>query len=407
MTWFTVEPRDLMIVRDGRAMNGSSARSLPVPPLSTLAGLVRTRLGRGTDGVFDQTRIAELLQVQVGGPLLAELSADGEAVDEVLCPAPSDAIWFEAAVADPVGQAAPPRLAAWRLVAKSLSEIAAGATSDLGSEVRLPTFAGGAPQAKAALGPAWWRWSALREWLLRPPVELPWSRTPDEVGGADPNNDPRPDPAAAGARSPAEVGGPELVAERRTHVSIDPVRGTASDGALFQIEGRRFAAFEGGRGARRVTRLAVLTRVRGGGDAALAQGLVTLGGERGSAFLRAARGTDLAFPPGLDDRLRAGTTARVVLLTPASFPEGSVPTTVRGARVVAAKVGRPEVCSGWDYSAPRGGCPKPTRRFVPAGTVYWVTVPSDDWARETWLEPVGPRLDERADEHGLAVVGTA
>ena len=45
--WYRVEPRDPLMVRDGRpfSVDTDGARSLDFPPPSVLAGMVRTRVG--------------------------------------------------------------------------------------------------------------------------------------------------------------------------------------------------------------------------------------------------------------------------------------------------------------------------------------------------------------------------
>lgn len=362
--WFTLEPRDVLLVRDGRAMNGTLGRSLAIPHLPTIGGLVRSRLGRRKDGSFDASRTHELLQVPVTGPLIAQLDGDGTQVVDVLAPAPSDCVWFNGAS----------RLEAHRLHMRRITDIVAGATSDLGDDVQLATFGGGAPITKPAAGPRWWRWKSLLEWLERPP-------------------------AAVWDDAPAEVGVDDFDRERRTHVAIDSGTQTAEDGALFQTEGRRLVTFASrGGSARTVVRYALLAR--SGTD--LEPGLVPLGGERSAAFLRTLPVPDLSCPAALR-RLEKGANARVVLLTPAIFAEGSVPATIHGARVIAAHVDRPDVVSGWDFAENR---PKPTRRMAPAGSVYWVEVPDAGWAARAWLEPASTDA-ERRDGFGLTVVGVA
>ena len=107
----------------------------------------------------------------------------------------------------------------------------------------------------------------------------------------------------------------------------------------------------------------------------------------------------------------SGQRLRVVLTTPAIFKDGAVPATIRGARVVAACVGRPEVISGWDFSKSNGGAPKATRRMAPAGSVYWVELDAGQnrnaWIGDAWMKSVSDDAQDQRDGFGVAVVGVA
>ncbi len=75
--------------------------------------------------------------------------------------------------------------------------------------------------------------------------------------------------------------------------------------------------------------------------------------------------------------------------------------------LVAAKVSRPETVSGWNFQKME---PKPTRRVVPAGDVFWGRLSGAPDARLTWLdktwgECISDEEQDRLDGYGLAVVG--
>jgi CRISPR-associated protein Cmr3 len=366
--WFTLEPRDRLVVRDGRPLASGTMRTLPFPLPPTLAGVVRTRLGLDAHGRFDSRRIQELLErVSVAGPVLARLDADGTRVEDVLVPAPSDLVFF--------GESG------HRLVPKALGSAFPGVTSDL--EGQVPTFEKEPPEGKPSRSPkSFWSFKAFLPWLTRPTAE--WA-SPDGAGA--------------------------LEVERRVHVSIAAATQTAEDGALFVTEGLRLLLREEeGKGW---SRLALLAGVSGGN--ALARGLVPLGGERSMALLE-NRPAPAGFEvPSEVSSLRTGAVARILLLTPALFAEGALPDRIAGAKVMSACVGRPQVVSGWDfaYVEDKGGRrvrgrPKPTRRMVPAGSVYWVEVPDDPWAAKTWMTCVSSSdagQQDARDGFGLAVVG--
>lgn len=366
-TWFTLEPRDGMLVRDGRAMNGTVGRSLAVPHPPTIAGLLRTRLGLDARGEFDKSKVSQLLEgVQTAGPLLARLKADGEAIDEVFGPAPGDCAWFGSEGAHQ----------GHRLVLRAPNELVAGALTDLGADRPVLDLAGAPGFAKPLAGPRHWRWSHLERWL-KTKAEV-WKTPMDETGLR------------------------EFEREIRTHIAIDGASSTTEDGALFMTESRRLVTLEGGGNKPRAfVRWALLARVTSSAFPAPQAGLVPLGGERRGAFLAAQTVTTLACPSEIRS-LRQGDRARVLLLTPAIFAEGALPAQIRGARVLAGRVDRPETVSGWDFLA---RAPKPSRRMAPAGSVYWVEVPSADWATETWLSCVSSNEQDRRDGFGLAAVG--
>ena len=109
---------------------------------------------------------------------------------------------------------------------------------------------------------------------------------------------------------------------------------------------------------------------------------------------------------------------RVLLLTPALFGAGWRPAAdgpllggVDGlrARLVAAIVPRPETVSGWDLEQRR---PKPTRRLVPSGSVFWVDLEGSPerrrlWLEKIWMNNVSDEEQDRLDGYGLAAVGVA
>lgn len=369
MSWYLLEPRDPLMVRDGRpfGLDTDGARSLDFPPCSVTAGALRTRVGFAVGGgqAFGLSP-TDARNIEVTGPLLARLrTKDGGA--ELLLPAPRDCVLFPAAPGSP----------AWDRHPLSPRPAEGERTSSLAVDLR-PVSGGSLPQGKPAKdAPAFWRAATLRAWLDRP------------TGGA-------PSPLLRADTHPG------LPHEPRTHVSIDPKTDTADDGKLFSTDGLRFvsgAAYRGAEGAFAADRLALLLRCD---DARLRPGTLPLGGERRlSALTAAPKQADWLWPaPAVKGR------ARVALLTPAYFAGGAVPAQIGGAKVVAAAVGRPLTLSGWDIAA---GGPKATRRYAPAGSVYWVEWgPGFDTA--AWLAAVHQREisetdQDRKDGFGLAVVG--
>ncbi len=348
MSWL-IEPRDTLVLRDGRPMATGAVRShtLPFPWPSSVAGLVRSALGSNRDEWAQLQR-----SVSVRGPWLVSLDAEG-AAQQSYFPAPRDAVWFKL---DPEEKT---RLRRRRLAPTPADD----AVTDLDG-LQLVGLAS-KERAKPAPGPAFWSEKSLLRWLAK--------ATDDECVTDD-------------------VGIGPLPRELRTHVALQPNR-TGEDGMLFSTEHLRLAD-KGGRYG---------LRFDAEGAEGLRPGPVVLGGERRPSYLRKVAQHAIACP-AIDPQSEL---LRVVLVTPAIFAEGAVPAEIRGARVVAAVVDRPEVISGWDFVV---RAPKATRRMAPAGSVYWVAPKkgsAHEWAKEVWMDCVSTGEQDRRDGFGMALVGNA
>jgi CRISPR-associated protein Cmr3 len=330
-------------------------KSLDFPWPSTIAGMVRTRVGLDEKGTFALT-VEEAKKVAISGPWLVKLS--GAKIEGRYLPAPRDVVAY--------GQSA--ELTLHRL--KPLGR-PASVQSDLpaGLEFVGPS---GAPNEKAARGgAAFWGWTRLEKWLSAPADSM-------KVGSE-------------------ELGLPALDHERRVHVALDPETQTAADGQLFSTDGLRFSKVGQS-----------LALEFSANDARLQTGLATLGGDRRVSFLRRVD----RWVPALPAAVKAvGRRARVVLVTPALFKNGALPESIGGAKVVAAVVPRAEVISGFDQSLGADGRargPKPSRRAVAAGSVFWVDLAGLDvsaWLEKVWWKEISDDEQDRRDGFGLAVVG--
>lgn len=157
------------------------------------------------------------------------------------------------------------------------------------------------------------------------------------------------------------------------------------------------------------------------------EGLAPLGGERRVVVWRKSnRQLPSECLSCIQDKVANDEACRVVLLTPAYFTCGSRPTWLLSKKhnveveLQAITNGRAQVISGWDFAqvAPghRGGLPKPTRRLVPAGSVYFLKLSGDkahikSWVEKMWMQcasddsPDGDKGQYRRDGFGLAAVG--
>lgn len=367
---YTLEPHDPIVLGDGRSIGANTmtgTMDLPFP--STLAGLMRTTLGLGNDGPFDATKIPELLNQSLVGPLLTRL----EPSPELYVPAPADALFLTVE-----GQAT-------RGIRRRLTPIAAN--PDEATDLDPSLHPVGLPDLvldKPCAGPRYWRWSRFEQWLVSPP--RPAAR--DEVDLDD-----------LGLRS--------LQHEERIHVALDSKTRTVIDGAMFRTKGVRYTHRTEGRFERFGLRFAW-----SGSNKALEKRVLSLGGERRLSGLTTSK---TGFPSPSKDLINAierNRRVRLVLLTPAIFDLGFRPTHFPDAKLIACAVGRPSVVSGWDHCRtdryPRGR-PKPSRRCAPAGSVYWLELqPEVDvkrWVDEHWFKNISTHEQDRRDGFGLAVVG--
>ncbi len=398
-TWI-IEPRDPLIVRDGRPFGptpGARAVSLPFPFPSTVAGGVRTRAGVDAQGRFvdDTATVDRVKGITVRGPLLVELDSAGQ-IREWLAPSPADALLIN-----------PDKRGAYGLRADTVENKAQMWRSWLRPIAGVPDAMGNRPAAVPYLvGPArydaskplpapprFWRWTQLEPWLFHP---------------------------QSGPVVPAALGHSGPPSEQRMHVSMDADRLIARDGALFQTRGLEFTQPDGGRLALLVTSSAEFAPFNGG--------LAPLGGERRLVRWQRWPGGILdpfatPCPPNIAQKIQEQQFCRLLLLTPALFKAGWYPdpATLAGEHEItitlqAAAVARPQTVSGWDFQKDNGpgkakGGPKPSRRLAPAGTVYFLKLAGEaaaigKWIEYVWMYAVSDDPQDRADGFGLAALGT-
>ena len=361
-----IEPRDPLVARDGRPFSsnpGARARSLPFPLPQTIAGAVRTRIGLSRGLTFPEA-VQQVRQIAIRGPLLAELKDDAW---KLLVPAPADALLL--------GQGQASFL--YRLV-----------PLELGKDVKTNLPSGlspvGIPQAdnksKPLSLPRFWYWQALERWLLEPPAKA-------EHKGEDLGHD-----------------GPR--GEVRTHLKLNPETQTAEEGFLFQTSGLEFTHRPQQAPLSAARRLALAVWVEGAPS-----GVFPLGGERRLAVWKEETPPLPEPPEGLLQLLLEHQAARVIFLTPAAFELGYLPkdNQLHGASVQAVALGRAQTVSGWDLERHQ---PKPSRRLVPAGSVYyvrfagWNQAQVEDWLQKVWWQNLSDDAQDRLDGYGLAVVGS-
>lgn len=371
MNIWIIEPRDPLIVRDGRPFGptpGARAASLTFPFPSTTTGGVRTRDGLDTDGRFQISEIPRVKQIAVRGPLLVELDSSRGDIAQWFAPAPADALLLDVEPPDPE------KAMLKRLVPL---ELPPQASTNLPSDLSLVGMPKPDPRKPCGKAPRYWNWDKFEQWLLNP--------QDGEVTLTD-----------LGHNGPMQ--------EERMHVSIEPSTQTAAEGALFQTRGLEFTRKENR------TRLALAVAT----DAPnLKEGIAPLGGERRLVSWRRSSKSLPSCPDALRADIVEHRHCRVMLLTPAHFLNGSKPSWLVSQRegvtpsLQAIAISRPQVVSGWDFETNR---PKPTRRLAPAGTVLFLKLNGDDtaikkWIDATWMQCVSDEDRDRHDGFGLAALG--
>ncbi len=415
MTLWLIEPRDPLIVRDGRPFGpnpGARASSLDFPFPGTIAGGVRTRAGVGStqlDGWNDDL-IEAVRKIAIRGPWLVRLNDENEIVEHLL-PAPADCIVFppplpvkdeeinlpkKASVSnqDIYGTRAP-------LMPIEDKDVFTNLPDDLWP-IQLQENNPTKPEERV---PRYWSWDVLAAWLQAP----------------------KPDKAPVPVKTWGSAG---PTREARMHVSLGRDTLTAVEGALFQTSGLEFTRSCTLHPSLQSERLALAVEVSDSKDSSLrlAKVLAPFGGERRLVQWReaAARENSSTIPNTCPEDIRnailAAKRCRVVLVTPAHFAGGYRPTAIctpcAGLTVTlkGAAVRRPQTVSGWDLAAKqangRRGRPKATRRLAPAGSVYWVTFDSDDdtlienWIKQVWMQCISDDETSCNDGFGLALLGT-
>lgn len=386
MTLWIIEPRDPLIVRDGRPFGpdpGARAATLPFPFPSTIAGGLRGIAGRMHNHTFDSTLADTVRQhVQIRGPFLVELGETGD-ICHWFVPFPADAA---------IHELEQPEASHGDLISLVPLAVPNNAVTNLPADL-LPVGQGGKPNARKQHpnAPYFWCWDAFEKWLCEPqskPIDL------------------------------ATIGLRQLVTNNRMHVSIVPETQTVREGFLYQTRGLEFT----GKQRQRLALAAYVTVTANDAElfAHFRGGMAPLGGER--RLMRWAQSAQhlRAAPDGMFAQIGLQRACRIILLTPAHF-NGFKPDLAPHApglkpQLVAAAVPRAQVVSGWDmvYQQRNGerGAPKPTRRLAPAGSVYFVRFdPHDEqqaieqWARNLWMTCISDDDQSRRDGFGLVALG--
>jgi CRISPR-associated protein Cmr3 len=420
--YLQIAPHDPLVSRDGRpfgAGQGNRMRGLPWLLPSVVAGSFRTALVKSSpERDFSGDIPQRLLQIHVAGLFPVHGG-------ELYLPAPNDA------VAEPNDAVAEPNDAGKEIkclhheMERQVDEQIR--PNDDGKEIKslhrvvpqpipitdgcdwpddLPIqpvmLPGEVSDFKPAEIPAWWPVGKYAEWLLGNPVcfDSSFLRVPIQV--------------------------------TRDHVCLDADRGAAAEGQIFATVGLslthlpRFGVDASRPFHKRFAEITLSGRITiPDSEAELTLDRLDLwhplGGERRLVHWQSCPQTPTGWecPPDVAAALQNATNVRMVLASPAIFSggwkpgwlndrlEGTPPGSEVKLKLEGVTLGRWKAVSGWSLAPPRG--PKPIRRMVPAGSVYFFRAanPGDAASLDAqWLKPVSDDPQEQRDGFGLATWGT-
>lgn len=384
----TITPHDPMIARDARAFGeGSGARTMDWFNPSVGAGSLRSLLGK-LGGGFSPDMVRNLKASSIRGPfpLLGR---------DIFFRSPLD---FVARKDD---------LQIFPLRPSFLSD---GEGTDIPDGI-LPCFPEGQEEDfKPFRSPLFWSSERISEWLSSPSPSKPFIdnwKTQGEI--------------------PAEKGFlHSLPRDVRTHVNIDPAKGSAKEGMLFSTTGLTFLC-KTGKGIKPLE-LAMEVRCVDECLDRIAGSLSSshpMGSERRIGYWRSDTGCNPLWdcPQVIANALSGSGRIRMMLATPAPFTQGWLPGWLKKReggiigtppgsnvelRLVSAVIGRWQPISGWSIENGKPQGPKALRRMVPAGSVYFFEVQGKITAglADLWLNSVCDDEQDRRDGFGLSLWGT-
>lgn len=389
MIHLQITPRDPLVVRDGRPFGptaGNRMVCLEWPYPSVVAGFIRTWVGKNVyaehEAPFSPSQVKQLKRLIIGGayPCIGT---------RIYFPAPLDVVFFQ--------QKEDERLKGTPLRPQALAE---GEGCDLPHPALWPVVV--TEDIKPQRGPMFWSRERMIEWLQtdqRGDLSL-------ALNGKNPKRLFDDGDAAPDFLFPLDK-------DVRVHVKIDPQTGRAQEEQLFTTSGLAFPL-----GLSIATWLDGLEERQWPTKRAV---LAPLGGERRLAYMQ--RVPSFSWRP--DDSLVAALDGaqglRMVLATPGLFEKGWLPgwidtKTLQGTpphmeglrlQLRGACVGRWKPISGWSMEKGHHG-PKPVRRMVPAGSVYFFEVLSGNpgaYIHDAWLRSVADAEQDQRDGFSIALWG--
>ena len=361
--FLTIQPRDSIVVRDGRPFGVGQTKMRPVdwPYPQLVAGSLRTMAGKSV-GAY---RPAELNEIRVRGPLPLR---DGR----IYFPVPADLVLDEGGC----------------IYRSRPIEFDAGGTN-LPPDAEVPSSLGNTKEFKPVRPPAFLDRSEVVKWLIE-------DRSTFNLSGG------------AAMAAPAQ--------DERAHTAVHSESQSALEHQLYSTTGLSFAD-------NHAMAAAVDASAPYSAHFHQLQALHPIGGERRLARWTDTTDASSALwecPKDVRSVLKPGEVRiRMTLATPAIWrggwlPQwaksgGVVPSTTVKLKLVGACLPRWRPISGFSLEAGRRG-PKPVRWMAPAGSTYFFRTDGQnvDQLADLWLRPVGDSdqigQDQR-DGFGLALWG--
>ncbi len=361
MLKYRIKPLDPLISRDARQFGaGSPMHSLDWMTNTAIAGAVRTALWKDSDNPASRETLEALKKVPVKGnfPIL-----DGK----IYFPRPFDIIKS----ANDIYQITP-------------GEFPHDSGANMPLDGLMPSFPDNEEDFKPEKLNAFWEKDLLTHWLIHGKKDFTLDNS---LTLSAPSHD------------------------VRVHASIDTSAGTSRDGMLFSTTGLDFIHMNGDKFSQEEISIDA-------DDSNLpARFIAPLGGERRLAeFSRHDEDSSLwECPEGLPE---IDGNLRLVLATPAMFAKGwlpdwldestltgTIPNTNITAKLISAVTERWQPVSGWSYERGMTG-PKPMRRSVPAGSVYFFRIMNGTLdAKSLWLKSICTGEKDINDGFGLVLAG--
>ena len=376
-----IEPHAPLVFRDGRSFSPTSGNRMTVKkwvPSSTLAGALRTLVGKANGG-FDDKNIEKLKKIEITAPL-------PYCNDTLFYPTPADIVWqtFEDSshISFPILPECIDKNEGCNLPLGLIPAMICNNSDDFKPSKNVP---------------AWWSKNAICKWL---------ADQKDFFDEIEPDTD---------FMKPLQL-------EDRVHVKISPQSGTAEESMLFTTSGACFT--NNGMSVK------IAVQCKTVDDAFLSSftgksGYLPLGGERRLAHWQHTDKLNDMYKCPEDlikalDNVKAGDLVRMYLVTPAYFEGGWRPGWIDDKLVgsppasngritlelVSVACGRCEYASGWSYESYSFG-PKASRRLVPAGSVYFFRLKEGDpeVLKDLWMKPISDDEGSCRDGLGTALWG--
>lgn len=382
-SYFSINPHDPLISRDGRPFGyGKRMKSLDWFYPSVIAGTARTLIGKNIGIDFKDENLSRLKEISVSGPF----------------PLYNNRLYFPSPADIAVNE-----LSGKERVTHPISPVQYGEKEGLnvphGSLLPAMLPEDVKDEFKTAPIAPFWSAERMTEWLtdyspLTPPPS-PETNTFDSGYLNFPEKD------------------------VRTHITIESSSGTAEDSKLFQTTALDFSL----KNRKEGIRMSFKTEYNNNVINPDFNGKIlhTLGGERRlSVFEKTDRPDGWECPEPVQKSLNSNKNMRMILATPAIFSGGWVPGWLKEKdgslqgeppsapeitlKLVSACINHYKPVSGWDMEKNR---PKPVRRIVPAGSVYFFEAIGDNKnaGSRLWLKSVCDDEQDRRDGFGLALFG--